>query len=78
MTTPIEQLIDTVQKTPSESFSGNEYKEIVLTLLRLSLDSERMHFVDSFIEGQSKPKASFQAWADKRFSKAKKQTEENE
>lgn len=77
--TALTNLIDTIENhLPAEHFSGEELKQVILTLMRSSLDSERNDHVLTFIEGQSKPQQSFQAWADKKFNTIKTKTDESE
>lgn len=77
--TALSNLIYTIENNlPSTQFSGEEMKQVILTLMRLSLDTERNDHVLAFIEGQSKPHASFQAWADKKFNTIKRKEDDTE
>lgn len=77
--TALSNLIDTIENNlPAASFTGEELKQVILTLMRSSLDTERNDHILTFIEGQSKPHASFQAWADKKFNTLKTKTDDSE
>jgi hypothetical protein len=72
-------LIDTIENNlPAHVFTGQEMKDVILNLMRSSLEIERNDHILTFIEGQSKPQASFQAWADKKFNTIKTKTDDSE
>jgi hypothetical protein len=74
----IQNLIDTIDQIPTSQLSGEEVKQIALELLQRNLELEREAHILTFIEGQSKPHASFQAWADRKFNTLKTKTDDSE
>lgn len=78
--TNLEIIINTLENhLPVSQMTGEEAKDIIIQHLKqYGLEKEREAIVNAFIEGQSKPHASFQVWADKKFNITKKQNDECE
>jgi hypothetical protein len=78
--TNLEIIINTLENHfPVSQMTGEEAKDIIVQHLKqYGLEKEREALVNAFIEGQSKPHASFQAWADRKFNQVKTKTDDSE
>jgi hypothetical protein len=70
MKTPIELAAEIISDMPTEVLSAQSLKEVIVSLLRdKAMQNEREHLILAFMEGQATPKASFQLWFDRAYSK---------
>ena len=70
MKTPIELAAEIISDMPTEVLSAQSLKEVIVSLLRdKAMQNEREHLILAFMEGQATPKASFQLWIDRTYSK---------
>jgi hypothetical protein len=70
MKTPIEIAAEVISDMPTETITAQNLKEVIVSLLRDKvMQNEREHLILAFMEGQATPKASFQLWFDKNYSK---------
>jgi hypothetical protein len=70
MKTPVELAIEVIADLPTEVLSAQSLKEVIVSLLRDKvMQNEREHLILAFMEGQATPKASFQLWFDRTYSK---------
>lgn len=73
MKTPIEIAAEVISDMPTAVLSTQSLKEVIVSfLLENMVVSEREHLILAFMEGQATPKASFQLWYDKKYTKTER------
>lgn len=73
MKTPIEIAAEIISEMPTAVLSAQSLKEVIVSfLLENMIVSEREHLILAYMEGQATPKASFQTWYDKKYTKTER------
>ena len=75
MKTPIEIAAEVISDMPTAVLSTQSLKEVIVSfLLENMVVSESEHLILAFMEGLATPKASFQTWYDKKYTKTERKT----